>query len=85
MCPLLLSLPPVPVINPFIITLDNLLKLTALNWLRVQKLGNGPLEVPGDREEAGGGSAWSTNLEKIGNLGLQKGDLPKVLSIVFYS
>jgi len=65
MCPLLLSLPPVPVINPFIITLDNLLKLTALNWLRVQKLGNGPLEVPGDREEA-----WGVSLEhKLGENG----------------
>jgi len=40
--------------------------------LKVQKLGNGPQEGPGDREETWE-VAWSTNLEKMGNLSLQKG------------
>jgi len=29
--------------------------------------------------------AWSANWEKMGNLYLQKGDLPKLLHIVFYT
>ena len=49
--------------------------------LRVQKLGNGPQEGPEDREEAWG-VVWSANLEKMGNLGLQEGELPKLLCIV---
>jgi len=35
---------------------------------------NGPQEGPGDREEA-----WSANLEKMGNMSLQKGELLKLL------
>jgi len=51
--------------------------------LRVQKLGNGPQEGP-DREEAWG-VAWNANFGTMGNLSLQKGELPKILCIVFYS
>jgi len=49
--------------------------------LKAPKVRNGPLEGPGDREEAWG-AAWSANLEKMGNLGLQEGELPKLLCIV---
>jgi len=51
--------------------------------LKTPKVRNGPQEGPGDREETWE-VAWSTNLEKMGNLGLQKGELPKLLCIVFY-
>jgi len=51
--------------------------------LKGPKVRNGPQEGPGDRKEAWR-VAWSANLEKMGNLSLQKGELPKLLSIVFY-
>jgi len=50
--------------------------------LKGPKVRDGPQEVPGDREETWE-AAWSTNLEKMGNLSLQKGELPKLLCIVF--
>jgi len=31
-----------------------------------------------------GQAAWSANWEKMGNLNLQEGELPKLLCIVFY-
>jgi len=51
---------------------------------RVQKLGNGPQEGPGDREEAWG-AAWNANLGEMGNLSLQKEELPKLLCVVLYT
>jgi len=36
--------------------------------LKVQKLGNGPQEGPGEKEEAWGGVAWSANRGKTGQL-----------------
>jgi len=46
--------------------------------------GNGPQEGPGDRQSESLGSSLECKMEEMGNLGLQKGELPKLLCIVFY-
>jgi len=60
------------------------ISMITLNIFECPKVGNEPQEVPGDKEEAGG-ATWSVNLEKMGNLGLQKAELPKLLCIIFCS
>jgi len=50
--------------------------------LRVQKLGMDPRRCLGTERMLGG--SLECNMEKMGNLGLQKGELPKFLCIVSY-
>jgi len=58
--------------------------LTTLEQLwRVQKSRMDPRKGLGTERRLGW-AACSANLEKMGNLDLQKGELPKLLCIVFY-